>query len=32
MNKDQEYMWNGVLTMYEGFIEKNRPKIDKFIN
>ena len=32
MNKDQEYMWNGVLTMYEGFIEKNRPKIDKIIN
>jgi len=32
MNADQEYIWNGVLTMYEGFIEKNRPKIDKFIN
>ena len=32
MNADQEYMWNGVLTMYEGFIEKNRPKIDQFIH
>lgn len=32
MNKDQEYIWNGVLTMYQGFIEKNRPKIDQFIN
>ena len=32
MNADKEYIWNGVLTMYEGFIEKDRPKIDKFIN
>ena len=32
MNKDQEYIWNGVLTMYQGFIEKNRPKIDQFIH
>ena len=32
MNVDQEYMWNGVLTMYQGFIEKDRPKIDKFIH
>jgi hypothetical protein len=31
MNDDQRYIWNGVLTMYEGFIEKNRPKIDQFI-
>lgn len=32
MNDDQRYIWNGVLTMYEGFIEKNRPKIDQFIH
>jgi ketosteroid isomerase-like protein len=32
MNDDQKYIWNGVLTMYEGFIEKDRPKIDQFIN
>jgi len=32
MDADQKYIWNGVLTMYEGFIEKDRPKIDQFIN
>lgn len=32
MNADKDYIWNGVLTMYEGFTEKNRPKIDQFIN
>ena len=30
--EDKDYIWNGVLTMYEGFIEKDRPKIDQFIN
>lgn len=28
----KDYIWNGVLTMYQGFIEKDRPKIDVFIN
>ena len=32
MDADQKYIWNGVLTMYEGFIEKDRPKIDQFIH
>ena len=32
MDADKDYIWNGVLTMYEGFIEKNRPKIDVYIN
>ena len=32
MQADKDYIWNGVLTMYEGFIEKDRPKIDQFIN
>ncbi|CAB4817860.1 MAG: DUF4440 domain-containing protein [Actinobacteria bacterium] len=32
MDADKDYIWNGVLTMYEGFTEKNRPKIDKFIH
>jgi len=32
MKEDEEYIWNGVLTMYEGFMESDRPKIDQFIN
>ena len=32
MKEVQDYIWNSVLSMYEGFIEKDRPKIDQFIN
>lgn len=32
MKEDEDYIWNGVLTMYEGFMEGDRPKIDQFIN
>jgi hypothetical protein len=32
MKEVQDFIWNGILSMYEGFMEKDRPKIDQFIN
>jgi len=32
MQEDKDYIWQGVRTMYDGFLEKDRTKIDQFIN